>query len=192
MEQVAEPANLNAAWKKVRHNGGAPGIDGISVEAFPALLANRIEVLRTQLLDGSYRPAPLRRHTIPKPHGGERVLGIPTVQDRLVQQAILQVLTPLLDPQFSEHSYGFRPGKSAQQAVVAAQKYIREGYDWVVDLDLEAFFDHVNHDRLMSRLGARVADKRLRWIVRRFLQAGAMDHGVLRPTREGTPQGGPL
>jgi RNA-directed DNA polymerase len=192
MEEVAAPANLNAAWRRVRANGGAPGIDGITVEQFPAHLAARAETLRAQLLDGSYRPGALRRVTIPKPYGGERQLGIPTVQDRLVQQALLQVLQPLLDPTFHAHSYGFRPGRSAHQAVAAAQAYIREGYDWVVDLDLEAFFDHVQHDRLMSRLGGRLADQRVRWIVRRFLQAGVLEHGVLTPTREGTPQGGPL
>ena len=190
MEQVADRANLNAAWRRVRQNGGAPGIDGITVEAFPEHLRARAETLRQQLLDGSYRPSALRRVTIPKPQGGERQLGIPTVQDRLVQQALLQVLQPILDPKFHAHSYGFRPNKSAHQAVAAAQAYIREGYDWVVDL--EAFFDHVNHDRLMSRLGERMADKRVRWIVRRFLQAGVLENGVCTPTREGTPQGGPL
>jgi RNA-directed DNA polymerase len=192
MEQVADPANLNAAWRRVRSNGGAPGIDGLTIEQFPVHLAGRTATLRQQLLDGSYRPSALRRVTIPKPKGGERQLGIPTVQDRLVQQALLQVLQPILDPTFHAHSYGFRPNRSAHQAVAAAQKYIREGYDWVVDLDLEAFFDHVNHDRLMSRLGERIADKRVRWIVRRFLQAGGLENGVLTPTREGTPQGGPL
>lgn len=192
MEQVADRANLNAAWRRVRQNGGAPGIDGITVEAFLEHLRARAETLRQALLDGSYRPSALRRVTIPKPNGGERQLGIPTVQDRLVQQALLQVLQPILDPTFHAQSYGFRPNKSAHQAVAAAQTYIREGYDWVVDLDLEAFFDHVNHDRLMSRLGERIADKRVRWIVRRFLQAGVLENGVLTPTREGTPQGGPL
>jgi hypothetical protein len=192
MEQVADQGNLNVAWQRVRQNGGAPGIDGITVEVFPGLLRPRRETLRQQLLDGSYRPSALRRVTIPKPNGGERQLGIPTVQDRLVQQALLQVLQPILDPTFHAHSYGFRPNKSAHQAVAAAQAYSREGCDWVVDLDWEAFFDHVNHDRLMSRLGERMADKRVRWIIRRFLQAGVLAKGVLTPTREGTPQGGPL
>jgi RNA-directed DNA polymerase len=192
MEQVADRANLNAAGRRVRQNGGAPGIDGITVEACPEQLRARAETLRQALLDGSYRPSALRRVTIPKPSGGERQLGIPTVQDRLVQQALLQVLQPILDPTFSAHSYGFRPNRSAHQAVAAAQAYIREGCDWVVDLDLEAFFDHVNHDRLMSRLGERIADKRMRWVVRRFLQAGGLENGILTPTREGTPQGGPL
>lgn len=192
MEQVADPANLKAAWQRVRRNGGAPGVDGITIEQFPAHLAGCTEALRAQLLDGSYRPSALRRVRIPKPNGGERQLGIPTVQDRLVQQALLQVLQPVFDPTFHAHSYGFRPNKSAHQAVAAAQAYIREGYDWVVDLDLEAFFDHVNHDRLMSRLGERIADKRVRWTIRRFLQAGVMEEGICTPTREGTPQGGPL
>jgi RNA-directed DNA polymerase len=192
MEQVAAPANLNAAWKRVRANGGAPGIDGISVAAFVAHAKPRSEALRRELLEGSYRPSPLRRVRIPKPTGGERLLGIPTVQDRVVQQALLQVLQPILDPSFSEPSYGFRPGRSAHQAVAAAQAHLQAGYDWVVDLDLEAFFDRVNHDRLMSRLGQRIADQRMLWIIRGFLQAGVMEHGVLVATTEGTPQGGPL
>jgi RNA-directed DNA polymerase len=192
MEEVAALANLNAAWQRVRENGGAPGIDGITVAAFVEHAKPRAEALRKQLLEGSYRPSPLRRAKIPKPNGGERLLGIPTVQDRVIQQAFLQVLQPILDPSFSEHSYGFRPGRSAHQAVAAAQAYIQQGYDWVVDFDLEAFFDRVNHDRLMSRLGQRIADKRARWIIRRFLQAGVMENARLSPTTEGTPQGGPL
>jgi RNA-directed DNA polymerase len=193
MEQVADPANLNAAWKRVRENGGAPGIDGITVEAFLEYAKPRAEALRNELLEGSYRPHPLRRVAIPKPSGGgERLLGIPTIQDRVVQQAFLQVLQPILGSSFSEHSYGFRPGRSAHQAVSAAQAYIQQGYDWVVDFDLEAFFDRVNHDRLMSRLGQRIADKRVRWIIRRFLQAGVMENEAINPTTEGTPQGGPL
>ncbi len=192
MEQVADPANLNAAWKRVRENGGAPGIDGITVGVFPEQAKPRSEALRRELLEGSYRPSPLRRVKIPKPSGGERLLGIPTVQDRVVQQAFLQVLQPILDPTFSENSYGFRPNRSAHQAVAIAQAYIQQGYNWVVDFDLEAFFDRVNHDRLMSRLGQRIADRRACWIIRRFLQAGVMDKAVLNPTTEGTPQGGPL
>ena len=192
MERVADPANLNAAWKRVRENAGAPGIDGITVAAFLEHAKPRSESMRRELLEGSYRPSPLRRVKIPKPTGGERLLGIPTVQDRVVQQAFLQVLQPILDPKFSEHSYGFRPNRSAHQAVAAAQAYIQQGYDWVVDFDLEAFFDRVNHDRLMSRLGQQIADRRACWIIRRFLQAGVMDKAVLNPTTEGTPQGGPL
>jgi len=192
MERVADPANLNAAWKRVRENGGAPGIDGITVDAFIEHAKPRSESLRKELLEGSYRPSPLWRVTIPKASGGERLLGIPTVQDRVVQQAFLQVLQPILDPTFSERSYGFRPNRSAHQAVATAQAYIQQGYDWVVDFDLEAFFDRVNHDRLMSRLGQRIADRRACWIIRRFLQAGFMENAVLNPTTEGTPQGGPL
>ena len=192
MEQVADPANLNAAWKRVRENGGAPGIDGTTIAAFLEQAKPRSESLRKELLEGGYRPSPLRRVKIPKPAGGERLLGIPTVQDRVVQQAFLQVLQPILDPTFSEHSYGFRPNRSAHQAVAAAQAYIQQGYNWVVDFDLEAFFDRVNHDRLMSRLGQRIADRRACWIIRRFLQAGVMENAVLSPTTEGTPQGGPL
>ncbi len=192
MERVADPANLNAAWKRVRENGGAPGIDGITIRAFMEHAKSRSETLRRELLEGSYRPSPLRRVTIPKPTGGERLLGIPTVQDRVVQQAFLQTLQPILDPSFSEHSYGFRPNRNAHQAVAAAQAYIQQGYDWVVDFDLEAFFDRVNHDRLMSRLGQRIADKRACWIIRRFLQAGVIENSELRATTEGTPQGGPL
>jgi RNA-directed DNA polymerase len=192
MEQVADPANLNAAWKRVRANDGAPGIDGITVEAFWEHAKPRTDALRRELVEGSYRPSPLRRVKIPKPTGGERLLGIPTVQDRVVEQAILQVIQPILDPGFSEHSYGFRPGRSQHQAVAAAQAYIQQGYDWMVDLDLEAFFDRVNHDRLMSRLGQHIADKRVCWIIRRFLQAGVLEHGLVKPTTEGTPQGGPL
>jgi len=192
MEEVANPANLNTAWKRVRENGGAPGIDGITIAAFLKHAKPRSEALRRQLLEGSYRPSPLRRVVIPKPSGGERLLGVPTVQDRVVQQAFLQVLQPILDPTFSEHSYGFRPNKSAHQAVAAAQAYLQQGYGWVVDFDLEAFFDRVNHDRLMSRLGERIADKRVRWIIRGFLQAGVMENAQLKATTEGTPQGGPL
>ena len=192
MEEVASAANLNAAWKRVRENAGAPGIDGITIAAFPEYVRARIETLRQELLAGTYRPSPLRRARISKPAGGERLLGIPTVQDRVVQQALLQVLQPILDASFSEHSYGFRPKRSAHQAVAAAQAYVQEGYDWVVDLDLEAFFDRVNHDRLMSRLGRRIGDQRVCRIIRGFLRAGVMEQGVLSATWEGTPQGGPL
>jgi RNA-directed DNA polymerase len=192
MEEVADPANLNAAWRRVRENGGAPGVDGITIDRFVAHAKARAEALRRELLEGRYRPSPLRRVRIPKPNGGERLLGIPTVQDRLVQQALLQVLQPILDPTFSEHSYGFRPNRSAHQCVAAAQALIREGRDWVVDLDLEAFFDRVNHDRLMSRLGERIADKRVWRTIRGFLRAGVMEEGLVSATTEGTPQGGPL
>jgi RNA-directed DNA polymerase len=192
MEEVADPANLNEAWKRVRSNRGAPGIDGITIEAFPGWLAPRKERLLAELKEGSYRPQPLRRVKLPKPNGGERLIGIPTVLDRVVQQAILQVLQPLLDPSFSEYSYGFRPNRSAHQAVYQAQSYIQAGHNWVVDIDLEAFFDRVNHDRLMTRLSHVIADRRLRWIIRGFLRAGVMEGGVVTATTEGTPQGGPL
>jgi RNA-directed DNA polymerase len=192
MEEVADPANLNEAWKRVRANHGAPGIDGITIEAFPDWLAPRKGRLIAELKEGTYQPQPLRRVKIPKPNGGERLLGIPSVLDRLVQQAILQVLQPILDPSFSEHSYGFRPNRRAHQAVFQAQTYIQQGCDWVVDIDLEAFFDRVNHDRLMSRLSQRIADKRLRWIIRGFLRSGVMEKGMVTATTEGTPQGGPL
>ncbi|HEY3755843.1 MAG TPA: group II intron reverse transcriptase/maturase [Opitutaceae bacterium] len=192
MEEVADMVNLKLAWEKVRSNGGAGGVDGVTIEAFPRLILGHMEALRGQLLGGRYEPSPLRRVKIPKPNGGERLLGIPTVKDRLVQQAILQVLQPILDPTFSEHSYGFRPGRNAHQCVDAAQALIQEGRDWVVDVDLEAFFDRVNHDRLMSRLGHHIADKRVCGTIRGFLRSGVMENGVLSQTTEGTPQGGPL
>lgn len=193
MERVVESGNMNAAWKKVKANAGKPGIDGMTIEAFPAHLKRTWESeLKPKLLDGSYRPAALRRKRIPKPHGGERLLGIPTVQDRVIQQAILQVIQPIVDPGFSEHSYGFRPQRSAHQAVAMAQKHVQEGWDWVVDMDLEAFFDRVNHDRLMSRLGLFIKDKRVLWIIRGMLRSGIMEEGVMSATVEGTPQGGPL
>ena len=192
MEPVADPANRNEAWKRVRGNRGAPGIDGMTVEAFPRWLAARKERRLEELLAGSYCPQPLRRHRLPKPEGGERLLGIPTVLDRLVEQAILQVLQPILDPAFSENRYGFRPNRSAPQAITAAQGYIQAGYSWVVAIELEAFFDRVNPDRLMSQLSQRIADKRLRWIIRGFLRAGVMEEGLVSATTEGTPQGGPL
>lgn len=192
MERICEPENLNRAYKKVKANRGAPGVDGMSVtELGPWLEAHREELV-TSLLHGSYQPRPVRGVQIPKPGGGVRQLGIPTVVDRFVQQAILQVLDPLLDPTFSESSYGFRPGRSAHQALRKAQEYVVEGRDVVVDLDLEKFFDRVNHDVLMSRLARRVSDKQLLRIVRRFLEAGMMRNGVCVERYQGTPQGGPL
>jgi RNA-directed DNA polymerase len=193
MERICEPENLNRAYKKVKANRGAPGVDGMSVmELRPWLEAHR-EVLVTSLLDGSYQPQPVRGAQIPKPSGGVRQLGIPTVVDRLVQQAILQVLDPLLDPTFSESSYGFRTGRNAHQALRKAQEYVAEGRRViVVDIDLEKFFDRVNHDVLMSRLARRITDKRLLRIVRRFLEAGMMRNGVCVERYQGTPQGGPL
>lgn len=192
MEQVVARENMGAALRRVEQNRGAPGIDGMTVEQLRGFLRERWPQVRAQLLAGTYQPQPVRRVAIPKPGGGTRLLGIPTVLDRLIQQALLQVLTPIFDPDFSEHSYGFRPGRSAHQAVEAARRHVEEGYAWVVDLDLEQFFDRVNHDVLMARVMRKVADKRVRMLIRRYLQAGVMVGGVKVRTEEGTPQGGPL
>jgi RNA-directed DNA polymerase len=192
MEEVVERANARKALKRVRQNKGSPGSDGMTVEELPAYLAQHWVELRAQLLGGTYQPAPVRRQAIPKAGGGVRELGIPTVLDRFVQQAILQVLQPRFDPTFSQHSHGFRPGRRAHDAVCAAQRYIQEGRRWVVDVDLEKFFDRVNHDVLMARLRKRVEDQRLLGLIRRYLEAGVMAHGVVVERHEGTPQGGPL
>jgi group II intron reverse transcriptase/maturase len=192
MEEVIGRDNVEQALKRVRKNQGSPGIDGMSVDELPSYLAKHWEDLREQLLAGAYEPRPVRRQQIPKPGGGIRELGIPTVLDRVIQQAILQVLQPRFDPTFSEHSYGFRPGRSARDAVRAAQKYIQEGRGWVVDIDLEKFFDRVNHDMLMGRLAKRIEDKRMLKLIRRYLEAGIMVNGVVMEREEGTPQGGPL
>jgi RNA-directed DNA polymerase len=192
MEGVCDRENLNRAYKRVKANKGSAGVDGMTVHELKTWLAEHKEPLIASLLNGSYRPQPVRGVEIPKPGGGVRQLGIPTVADRLVQQAILQVLEPLLDPTFSESSYGFRPGRSAHQALHKGKEYVAEGRGIVVDVDLEKFFDRVNHDILMSRLARRVSDKRLLRIVRRFLQAGMMSSGVCIERHEGTPQGGPL
>jgi RNA-directed DNA polymerase len=192
MEEICDRENLNRAYKRVKANRGAPGVDGMTVQELYGWIKAHKEELVASLLDGSYEPQPVRGKAIPKPSGGERQLGIPTVVDRLVQQAILQVLSPLLEPQFSESSYGFRPGRSAQQAVQQAAEYVAEGRVVVVDFDLEKFFDRVNHDVLMARLARHVTDKRLLRIVRRFLEVGMMWDGVCMRRYEGTPQGGPL
>jgi group II intron reverse transcriptase/maturase len=192
MEMVVEPGNLRAALKRVKANKGSPGIDGMTVEALPAYLRENWDRLRAQLLDGSYQPQPVRQQEIPKAGGGVRKLGIPTVVDRFLQQAILQVLGPRFDPTFSEHSYGFRPGRSAHDAVCAAQKYIQDGRSWVVDVDLAQFFDRVNHDVLMGKLAGRIGDKRLLRVIRRYLEAGVLADGISKERHEGTPQGGPL
>lgn len=192
MERICERANLNRAYKRVKTNKGAPGVDGMTVDDLYPWLVEHKEELVASLLDGSYQPQPVRGKAIPKPGGGMRQLGIPTVVDRLVQQAILQVLEPLLDPTFSASSYGFRPGRNAHQALRRGAEYVRDGRVIVVDIDLEKFFDRVNHDVLMARLARRVADKRLLRIVRRFLEAGMMQQGVYVERYEGTPQGGPL
>lgn len=192
MEKVCEPANIEAALKHVLHNKGAPGADGMAVEDLPAHLETHWPAIRGRLLTGTYRPQPVRRVEIPKPSGGVRRLGIPTVQDRLIQQAVLQVIQPRWDGTFSDNSFGFRPGRSAHQAVARAQSYIEQGYGIVVDLDLEKFFDRVNHDILMSLVANRESDKRLLKLIRAFLTAGIMEDGLVTRNEEGTPQGGPL
>jgi len=192
MERIADRANLRQAYKRVKANKGSPGVDGMSVHDLGKHMAEHWQDVTQALLDGSYQPQPVRGVEIPKPGGGVRQLGIPTVLDRLVQQAILQVLEPLLDGTLSNSSYGFRPGRSAHQALQQAKKYVAEGRLIVVDIDLEKFFDRVNHDVLMSRLARRIVDKRLLGIIRRFLQAGMFRHGACVERFEGTPQGGPL
>jgi RNA-directed DNA polymerase len=192
MEQVVERDNLNRAYKRVVANKGAPGVDGMTVSQLSAWTTTCKEALIVSLRDGSYRPQPVKGVQIPKPGGGVRQLGIPTVVDRLVQQAMLQVLEPLLDPTFSASSFGFRPGRGAHDALRQARQYVSEGRSIVVDMDLEKFFDRVNHDVLMERLARRVGDKRFLRMVRRFLQAGMMQGGVCTERHEGTPQGGPL
>jgi RNA-directed DNA polymerase len=192
LERVLSRPNLQAALKRVRQNKGSPGIDGMSVEELPQHLREHWIELRERLLTGSYQPHAVRRHVIPKSGGGMRELGIPTVLDRFIQQALLQVLQPLIDPSFSQHSYGFRPGRRAHEAILAAQAHIRNGHCWVVDVDLDKFFDRVNHDVLMGKLASRIADRRVLGLIRRYLEAGIMAHGVVVERHEGTPQGGPL
>jgi group II intron reverse transcriptase/maturase len=192
MERAVSRPNMLAAYKRVKENKGSPGIDGMTVEDLPVWLQENWEGIREQLLAGTYRPQAIRRQTIAKTGGGERELGIPTVLDRLIQQALLQVLQPIFDPTFSDHSYGFRPGRSAHQAVRRAQQYVQEVRRWVVDVDLARFFDRVNHDILMERLSRRIGDKRVLRLIRRFLEAGVMVNGVVMERHEGTPQGGPL
>src|SRR6201992_1826621 len=192
MEEVCDRGNLVRAWKRVRSNKGSPGVDGMTIAGAKVYLREHWPNIRSQLLSGTYQPQPARRVEIPKPGGGVRKLGVPCVVDRLIQQALLQVLQKQWDPTFSEHSYGFRPGRSAQQAVAQAQQYIAEGYGWVVDFDLEKFFDRVNHDKLMGAIAKRVEDKRLLKLIRAFLNAGVMENGLVSPSVEGTPQGGPL
>ena len=192
MEEVCRRDNCVKALRAVRRNRGSAGVDGMSVRELPVHLKGHWPQIRRRLLEGTYRPQPVKRVEIPKPGGGVRKLGIPTVLDRFIQQALLQVLTGLWDPTFSERSYGFRPGRSAHQAVAKAQQYLAAGHRWVVDMDLEKFFDRVNHDRLMARLARRVEDKRMLKLIRAYLQAGVMENGLVSPTTEGTPQGGPL
>jgi RNA-directed DNA polymerase len=192
MEAIVDPANLDRAWQQVRSNRGAPGPDGITLAEFPEWLRPQWPAIRQQLLEGTYRPAPVRRKVLAKPDGGERLLGIPNVLDRLLQQAILQVLTPVFDPTFSESSYGFRPGRSAHGAAQQVQRTIRRGYRLVVDMDLSKFFDRVQHDVLMARVARKVRDPRLLRLIGRYLRAGVMVEGVLQASDAGTPQGGPL
>jgi len=192
MEAVVDQANLETAWKSVKANRGAPGPDGITITEFPRWFRTRWPQIRQQLLDGTYRPGPVRRKTIAKPDGGQRMLGIPNVLDRLIQQAIVQVLTPIFDPHFSESSFGFRPQRSAHGAAKQVQRTIRRGYRYAADIDLSKFFDRVQHDVLMARVARRVDDKLLLRLIGRYLRAGVMVDGVLQPTDIGTPQGGPL
>jgi len=192
MEAIVERENLKKALARVKRNKGAAGIDGMRVDDLPAHLKEHWPTIRVQLLEGTYKPQPVRRVEIPKASGGMRPLGIPTVLDRFIQQAVMQVLQADWDPTFSEASFGFRPGRSAHQAVERAQAYIASGHAVVVDIDLEKFFDRVNHDILMGLIAKRVADKRLRKLIRGFLTAGVLEGGLVGPTEEGTPQGGPL
>lgn len=192
MESICGPFNLCAAMAKVIANGGAPGVDGMRVTELEKYFERHRDRITRELLAGTYRPQPVKRVEIPKPDGGVRKLGIPTAVDRVIQQAILQVLSPEWDPTFSDNSFGFRPGRSAHQAIAQAQKYLEEGYTWVVDMDLEKFFDRVNHDVLMSRVARRIGDKRLLKLIRVFLNSGVMVGGLAEATPEGTPQGGPL
>jgi RNA-directed DNA polymerase len=192
MEAVIDPANMRRAWKQVHANRGAPGPDGITLAKFPAWLTPQWDAIRQQLIEGTYQPGPVRRKTLQKPDGGQRQLGIPNVLDRLIQQAIQQVLTPMFDPGFSESSYGFRPRRSAHGAAKQVQRTIRRGLRFVVDMDLSKFFDKVQHDILMSRVARKVRDRRLLKLIGRYLRAGVMVDGVLQSSPEGTPQGGPL
>ena len=192
MERVVDPENMQRAYRKVVANKGAPGVDGMTVHQLASHLKQHWPTLRERLLADAYHPSPLRAATIPKPKGGVRQLGMPTVTDRLIQQALSQALMPLFDPAFSASSYGYRPKRSAKQAVSAMKAHVTAGHRWVVDLDLEAFFDRVNHDLLMARVARRVDDKRVLRLIRRYLVAGMFQHGLPTPRRQGTPQGGPL
>jgi len=192
MEEICERENLKEALRRVKANQGSAGVDGMTVGGISDYLKQHWPAIREQLLNGTYEPKPVRRVEIPKPDGGVRKLGIPTVLDRFIQQAVMQVLQRRWDRTFSDRSYGFRPGRSAHQAVAQAQQYIADGYGWCVDFDLEKFFDRVNHDKLMGQIAKRVEDKRLRKLIRAFLNAGVMENGLVGPSGEGTPQGGPL
>lgn len=192
MERVVERDNLIRALRQVKRNRGSPGMDGMRVEALPGYLKGHWPAIKASLTEGTYQPQPVRRVSIPKPGGGVRLLGIPTVLDRFIQHALLQVLQADWDGSFSDHSYGFRPSRSAHQAVCCAQRYLHSGYSWVVDIDLEQFFDRVNHDKLISLVKERVSDRRVVTLINRYLKAGVLIGGVPRPNEQGTPQGGPL
>ena len=192
MEAVLSPANLHRAWRRVKSNRGAPGIDGLRIEDFPAYAHEQWPAIRQSLNDGRYQPQPVRRVTIPKNGGGERALGIPTVVDRVIQQAIAQVMTPIFDPEFSDASYGFRPKRSAHGALKQVQADIKAGYRIAVDLDLAKFFDNVDHDILMARVARRISDKQLLALIGRYLRAGVLINDSIQPSELGTPQGGPL
>jgi group II intron reverse transcriptase/maturase len=192
LERILSRENMKQALKRVRSNRGSHGADGMTVDELPEYLATAWPFIRQELLEGTYAPSAVRRVEIPKPDGGIRLLGIPTVLDRMIQQAISQVLTPIFEAEFSEYSYGFRPGRRAKDAIETARKYIDEGYDWVVDIDLEKFFDRVNHDKLMARVARKVADRRVLYLIRKYLESGVMINGIKVRTEEGTPQGGNL
>jgi len=193
MESILERGNMQRALQRVRSNQGAPGVDGMTVDQLPGYLRRHWPKIKEDLLQGRYRPLPVRQKPIPKPESREfRMLGIPTALDRLIQQAVAQVLELLWDHTFSDSSYGFRPGRSAQQAIRHAQRFLQAGYRHVVDLDLSKFFDRVNHDRLLARLATRITDRRVLRLIRAFLTSGVMIDGLVSPTAEGTPQGGPL
>lgn len=192
VEQVLLSENMRKAWKQVKANKGAAGVDGMSISEFPEFSRNHWESIRKQLMEGSYIPSPVKRVEIPKPDGGKRSLGIPTVTDRVIQQGIAQVLTPIFDPLFSDSSYGFRPHRSAHDAVRKVREYIKQGYRVAVDIDLSKFFDTVNHDLLMQRLCRRIKDKTLLRLINRYLKAGVKIDGQIEPTSKGVPQGSPL
>ena len=192
MEAIVDSANMERAWKQVRSNRGGPGPDGVTLKQFANTFREQWPAIKDQLLEGTYQPSPARRKSIPKPDGSQRHLGIPNVQDRLIQQAILQVLTPMFDPDFSESSFGFRPGRSAHGAIKQVQAHIRSGYRYVVDMDLSKFFDRVQHDVLMARVARKVRDKRLLRLIGRYLRSGILSDNQFEPTPEGTMQGGPL
>jgi len=188
MERLVERPNMMQAYRRVKSNGGAAGQDGITVEQLQGYLQENWLSIKEELLNGTYQPRPVRRVEIPKPKGGVRKLGIPTVVDRMIQQALTQILTPIFEPTFSENSFGFRPGRTAHQAIMKSKEYIREGKRWVVDMDLEKFFDRVNHDILMERVRRKVQDKRVLTLIRRYLKTGIMEEGIVRANEEGTPQ----